>query len=138
MSNYRRRKAWEAGVKAFREGKGEHTNNRQPGTIFSDDWHDGWNDEQNKQPSYKDPMDAAEIVSYMTTAEKRAVLRLSDKYQTAKEIGTTGSLLMELADFRRDVRGIWPPTQIVTYDEEYRWRGWQLTALGEQVKALLS
>jgi hypothetical protein len=42
MSEYRRRLAYEAGKKAALSGKPESANNRQPGTIFFDDWCDGW------------------------------------------------------------------------------------------------
>jgi hypothetical protein len=42
MSDYRRNLAWKAGNKAALAGKGRHTCKRQPGTIFFDDWHDGF------------------------------------------------------------------------------------------------
>lgn len=42
VSEYRRNQAWNAGAKARREGKPEAANNRQPGTIYYDDWHDGY------------------------------------------------------------------------------------------------
>jgi len=48
VSDYRRNLAFKAGAKAFLRGKGEHTNNRQSGTIYADDWQDGWNEEANK------------------------------------------------------------------------------------------
>lgn len=44
MSDYRRSLAWKAGRKAAIAGKSENANNRQSGTIFYDDWCDGWND----------------------------------------------------------------------------------------------
>ena len=44
MSNYRRRRAWEAGKKAALAGKPKTANNRERGTIFYDDWCDGWNE----------------------------------------------------------------------------------------------
>lgn len=47
MSQYRRKQAWEAGVKAAREGKPATACNRQRGTIFYDDWHDAY--EQTKR-----------------------------------------------------------------------------------------
>lgn len=42
MSDHRREKAWQAGKKAGMAGKPATANNRQQGTIFYDDWHDGW------------------------------------------------------------------------------------------------
>lgn len=42
ISEYRRRQASAAGQKAFRDGKARATNNRQRGTIYYDDWMDGW------------------------------------------------------------------------------------------------
>ena len=44
MSDYRRHLAWNAGYKAGQAGKPREKNNRQPGTIFYDDWADGWED----------------------------------------------------------------------------------------------
>lgn len=43
MSEYRRRQASLAGAKAFRDGKSRETCNRPNGTVFFDDWHDGYN-----------------------------------------------------------------------------------------------
>lgn len=42
MSEYRRKQAWEAGVKAQRAGKPPSACKRPRGTIFYDDWHDGY------------------------------------------------------------------------------------------------
>lgn len=42
MSDYRRNQAWNAGRRAFAAGKPIESNNRQPCTIFYDDWCDGW------------------------------------------------------------------------------------------------
>ena len=42
VSDYRRNLAWFAGVKAALAGKPVTANNRQNGTIYFDDWHDGW------------------------------------------------------------------------------------------------
>jgi hypothetical protein len=44
MSEYRRQLAYAAGRKAALEGKPETANNRERGTIFYDDWGDGWSD----------------------------------------------------------------------------------------------
>jgi hypothetical protein len=42
MSDYRRRLAYQAGRKAALSGKPETANNREWGTIYFDDWADGW------------------------------------------------------------------------------------------------
>ncbi len=42
VSEYRRSLAAKAGYKAFKAGKPIETNNRQPCTIYYDDWCDGW------------------------------------------------------------------------------------------------
>jgi hypothetical protein len=42
VSNYRREQAWQAGKKAAHAGKPETANNREWGTIYFDDWADGW------------------------------------------------------------------------------------------------
>jgi ribosome modulation factor len=42
MSDHRRRKAYVAGEQAARDGKGREACTRQRGTIFYDDWMDGW------------------------------------------------------------------------------------------------
>lgn len=47
VSNYRRSLAYNAGKKARQQNKAETTNNREPFTIYYDDWWDGWNDEHN-------------------------------------------------------------------------------------------
>lgn len=44
MSDYHRRKAWQAGNKAFRDGLPRSACTRPQGTIYYDDWHDGYND----------------------------------------------------------------------------------------------
>jgi hypothetical protein len=44
MSDYRREQAWQAGKKAALAGEAETANNRERGTIFFDDWADGWNE----------------------------------------------------------------------------------------------
>jgi hypothetical protein len=44
MSEYRRHLAFKAGRKAALEGKPATANNREWGTIFFDDWDDGWNE----------------------------------------------------------------------------------------------
>lgn len=49
MSDYRRNLAWKAGRKAQRTGKSPETCNRQPGTIFFDDWHDGYRAAEQEQ-----------------------------------------------------------------------------------------
>jgi len=43
VSEYRRGQAWRAGKKAFESGKPKSANNRERGTIYYDDWWDGWN-----------------------------------------------------------------------------------------------
>ena len=50
MSDYRREQAWKAGYKAARDGKSRETCNRRQGTIFWDDWHDGYNDGEREGP----------------------------------------------------------------------------------------
>ena len=42
VSDYRRNQAWKAGNKAAKAGKPRSTNNRQRGTIYYDDWCDGY------------------------------------------------------------------------------------------------
>ena len=42
MTEHRRKQAWDAGAKAAREGKPRTACNRQRGTIFFDDWQDGY------------------------------------------------------------------------------------------------
>lgn len=42
VSVYRRHLAWEAGRKAAMTDRPETANNRFPGTIFYDDWCDGY------------------------------------------------------------------------------------------------
>lgn len=44
MSDYRRALAFKAGKKAALAGKSRETCNRQRGTIFFDDWQDGYNE----------------------------------------------------------------------------------------------
>ena len=44
MSDYRRMQAAKAGYKAALEGRPRSVCNRQRGTIFFDDWHDGYNE----------------------------------------------------------------------------------------------
>lgn len=47
MSEYRRIQAYQAGRKAALAGKRVEVCNRQRGTIFYDDWHDGfWDGER--------------------------------------------------------------------------------------------
>jgi hypothetical protein len=47
MSEYRRQLAWKAGAKAWRDGKPKSSCTRQRGTIFWDDWHDGFEHAEN-------------------------------------------------------------------------------------------
>lgn len=42
ISEHRRNLAWLAGDRAARNGKSEDACDRQPGTIYFDDWHDGY------------------------------------------------------------------------------------------------
>lgn len=42
VSEYRRRQAWFAGRKAAEANKPKTACNRQRGTIYYDDWMDGW------------------------------------------------------------------------------------------------
>ena len=49
MSDYRRQQAWTAGNKAGKAGKPRESNNRQRGTIFYDDWADGWEEADNER-----------------------------------------------------------------------------------------
>lgn len=44
MSDYRRTLAYRAGRKAALAGKSRASCNRQPGTIFFDDWHDAFDE----------------------------------------------------------------------------------------------
>ena len=44
ISEHRRRMAWTAGKKAALSGKPRDTNNRTRGTIYFDDWADGWDE----------------------------------------------------------------------------------------------
>lgn len=48
VSPYRRQLAYAAGKKARQQGKPTTANNRQEGTIYADDWWDGWNEEDNR------------------------------------------------------------------------------------------
>ena len=48
VSDYRRNLAYNAGKKARQQNKPTSANNRQEGTIYADDWWDGWNDEDNR------------------------------------------------------------------------------------------
>lgn len=86
---------------------------------------------------YVEPLIASEILPLLRPSERRCLIAMSAKLQTCSEIGTTGRVLWELNDYRRDERGVSPPTTMVWYDEEYGWRGWALTSLGEQVKLCL-
>lgn len=54
VSEHRRHLAWNAGQKAFEAGKPKTANNRQRGTIYYDDWSDGWNDARNKAEGLTD------------------------------------------------------------------------------------
>jgi hypothetical protein len=51
MSEYLRRLAFKAGEKAARQGRPGSVCNRQRGTIFFDDWHDGYEQALNSQPA---------------------------------------------------------------------------------------
>ena len=42
VSDHRRNLAWLAGDRAARQGKSRETCTRMPGTIYFDDWHDGY------------------------------------------------------------------------------------------------
>lgn len=50
ISDYRRELAFKAGKKAGQSGKPETANKRQRGTIYFDDWWDGWNEGQRVKP----------------------------------------------------------------------------------------
>lgn len=50
VSEYRRHLAWTAGKMAAKAGKSRATCNRENGTIYFDDWHDGYNDWVNSNP----------------------------------------------------------------------------------------
>ncbi len=50
VSDYRRRLAFLAGMKACRNGKARSKCNRSEGTIYFDDWHDGYSEEEQRQP----------------------------------------------------------------------------------------
>ncbi len=47
VSASRRDLAWTAGYNAQLAGKSREACNRQPGTIYFDDWHDGYNHAEN-------------------------------------------------------------------------------------------
>lgn len=47
VSEYRRSLAFKAGAKAAREMKPKGVCNREQGTIYYDDWHDGYNEVEN-------------------------------------------------------------------------------------------
>ena len=49
MSEYRRIQASKAGAKAHAAGKPRSSCNRQRGTIFYDDWQDGYSASENGQ-----------------------------------------------------------------------------------------
>jgi len=56
ISEYRCEQAWNAGVKAALAEKKRSSNNRQPGTVYYDDWADGydsvandWSDEKHSR-----------------------------------------------------------------------------------------
>ena len=49
MSEYRRRQAYQAGRKAAEQGKPRSACNRERGTIFFDDWQDGYEDVLNRR-----------------------------------------------------------------------------------------
>jgi hypothetical protein len=49
ISTTRRQQAWKAGQKARADGKPEDANNRLFGTIYYDDWSDGWGYEDRQQ-----------------------------------------------------------------------------------------
>lgn len=44
MSDFKRGQAWAAGYNAALAGKPQEHNNRHPGTVYFDDWLDGWMD----------------------------------------------------------------------------------------------
>lgn len=46
MSDYRRQQAYEAGQNAGQKGLSEAACTRQRGTIYFDDWHDGYQEGQ--------------------------------------------------------------------------------------------
>lgn len=48
VSDYRRGQAWKAGKAAHQRGKPRASCKRQRGTIYFDDWHDGYNDSENE------------------------------------------------------------------------------------------
>lgn len=50
MSDYRRQQAWTAGKKAALAGKPRSSCNRQRGTIFFDDWMDGFGEGEEAAP----------------------------------------------------------------------------------------
>ena len=49
VSDYRRGQAWTAGAKAQRNGKTKDACNREKGTIYFDDWHDGFEYAKNEK-----------------------------------------------------------------------------------------
>lgn len=53
MSEYRRGLAYTAGKKAALAGKLRTANNRQPGTIFHDDWGDGFDEGERQYDAAK-------------------------------------------------------------------------------------
>lgn len=48
ISEYRSMLAFRAGRKARLAGKPNTANNRERGTVYYDDWWDGWNEEDNR------------------------------------------------------------------------------------------
>jgi hypothetical protein len=44
VNEYRRAKAWMAGKEAALEGASRTSCNREAGTIYFDDWHDGFDE----------------------------------------------------------------------------------------------
>ena len=77
------------------------------------------------------------IALFMTKAERRVIAAMNPiGWYTAGQLRTTGRLLWELNDFRREQRGIASTIQLVFPDrmEPEATRIWQLSSLGEQVK----
>jgi len=48
VSEYRRDLAWKSGQKARLAGKGREVCKRERGTIYFDDWQDGWMHEDDR------------------------------------------------------------------------------------------
>lgn len=77
------------------------------------------------------------IAAVMTVAERRVLSAMqAGKFYTAGALSTTGRLLNELWDFRRQISGARPPIMLVFRDrsEPEGTVIWELTDLGRQVQ----